>query len=141
MTLKTQVNDASVFNFLNAVEPDRRREDGITLLDIFAQATGWRPKMWGSSIVGFGTYDYTYKTGSSGTWMATGFSPRKASLSIYIMPGYQDYSEILSRLGKHKTGKSCLYVNKLTDIDTDVLTKLIQTGVKDLGGIWPVGPG
>ena len=141
MSPKTKPNDADVKAFLEASEPERRRLDGLALLDIFDRATAWQPKMWGSSIIGYGTYDYTYKTGNSGTWMATGFSPRKSALSIYIMPGYQNYSDILGRLGKHKIGKSCLYVNKLADIDEAVLIELIQTGIKDLANIWPVSAG
>ena len=94
--------------------------------------------MWGPSIVGYGRYDYTYPTGHSGSFLATGYSPRKAALSIYILPGYTDYRSILSRLGKHKTGKSCLYINKLADVDLDVLSELIRAGLKDLATHWPV---
>jgi len=95
--------------------------------------------MWGS-IVGYGLYNYTYNTGHSGTSVATGFSPRARAHSIYIMPGYQDYGPIMARLGKHRTGKSCLYVNKLADIDLDVLRELVAAGVRDLNGFWPVEP-
>jgi len=96
--------------------------------------------MWGDSIVGFGQYHYRYATGREGDFLATGFSPRKSNLSIYIMPGYGDFSDILNDLGKHKLGKSCLYVNKLADIDLDVLQKLIAAGIKRLDEIWPVTP-
>ena len=96
--------------------------------------------MWGPSIIGYGRYHYRYKSGREGDFLATGFSPRKANLSIYIMPGYQDYSEILNRLGKHKLGKSCLYVNKLADIDLEVLAELIRAGLQDLDRVWPVQP-
>lgn len=132
--------DPSVCDFLGAVKHPVRRSDGLTLLDLFAQTTGFKARMWGPSIVGFGRYHYRYETGREGDSCATGFSPRISNLSIYIMPGYQDYSEILGRLGKHKLGKSCLYVNKLADIDTGVLQELIRAGLKDLNGIWPVHP-
>jgi hypothetical protein len=89
--------------------------------------------MWGPTMVGYGQYHYRYATGREGDFLATGFSPRKANLSIYIMPGYRDYGAILKRLGKHKTGKSCLYINKLADVDAGVLEELIRAGLKDLG--------
>ena len=92
----------------------------------------------GTSIIGFGQYHYIYDSGREGDCCATGFSPRKANLSIYVMPGYNDYSEILSRLGKYKMGKACLYVNKLADIDIDVLAELIRVGLRDLDAKWPV---
>ena len=96
--------------------------------------------MWGNSIVGFGQYHYRYATGREGDFLATGFSPRKSNLSIYIMPGYGDFSDILKNLGKHKLGKSCLYVNKLSDIDLDILAQLIAAGIERLDQIWPVRP-
>lgn len=96
--------------------------------------------MWGPSIIGYGKYDYRYKSGREGAFLATGFAPRKAAFSIYIMPGYTDFGDILSRLGKHRTGKSCLYVNKLSDIDPDILAELIRAGLDDLATRWPVRP-
>jgi hypothetical protein len=96
--------------------------------------------MWGPTIIGYGQYHYTYGSGRAGEFLATGFSPRKANLSIYILPGYADFGAILSRLGKHTIGKSCLYVNKLADIDLDVLEELIRAGLDDLGTRWPVLP-
>ncbi|WP_424942168.1 DUF1801 domain-containing protein [Aliiroseovarius crassostreae] len=137
---KTQPTDASVDAFLNAVEPARRREDGLVLLDLFKRVTGFKPVMWGPSIVGFGRYHYRYKTGREGDFLATGFSPRKSALSLYIMPGYQDYGTLLTRLGKHKTGASCLYINTLADVDLSVLEELIRQGLADLNKIWPVQP-
>jgi hypothetical protein len=110
------------------------------LVDLFSKVTGYAPKMWGDSIVGFGQYHYRYATGREGDFLATGFSPRKSNLSIYIMPGYGDFSDILKNLGKHKLGKSCLYVNKLADIDLDVLAQLITAGLERLDQIWPVRP-
>ena len=94
--------------------------------------------MWGPTIIGYGEYHYTYDSGREGDFLATGFSPRKANMVLYIMPGYQEFGEILERLGKHRTGKSCLYVNKLADIDLNVLSELIRTGLRDLDRIWPV---
>lgn len=137
-TNKTQPTDQTPADFIASVEPARRREDGLALLSFFHAVTGFDPVMWGPSIIGFGRYHYVYKTGREGDFLATGFSPRKASLSLYIMPGYQNYGSILARLGKHKLGRSCLYVNKLADIDMDVLAELIRAGLKDLDAIWPV---
>ncbi|MDJ0630858.1 MAG: DUF1801 domain-containing protein [Rhodobacter sp.] len=137
---KTKPTGADVHDFLNAVEPERRRIDGLRLDEIFRDVTGWAPVMWGPSIVGYGRYHYVYKTGREGDFLATGFSPRKAALSIYIMPGYANFGGILDRLGKHKSGRSCLYVNKLADIDEDVLRELIRAGLRDLAGYWPVKP-
>lgn len=96
--------------------------------------------LWNGGMLGYGRYDYTYETGRTGTWFATGFAPRKAKLSIYIMPGYTDFGPILDRLGKHKKGKSCLYLNKLEDADLDVLAELIRAGLSDLATRWPVHP-
>ncbi|MBT2129732.1 DUF1801 domain-containing protein [Aliiroseovarius lamellibrachiae] len=137
---KTQPTGASVVDFIAAVTPERRRKDAETLNALFQHITGFNPQLWGPSIIGYGRYHYRYETGREGDFLATGFSPRKAALSIYIMPGYQDYRDTLARLGKHKTGVSCLYINKLDDIDLDVLAKLIQTGLADLDKIWPVHP-
>lgn len=137
---KTQPTTVDVDAFLSAVEPERRREDGQALNALFKRVTGWAPVMWGPSMIGYGSYHYRYDSGREGESLATGFSPRKANLSIYIMPGYADYSAILERLGKHKTGKSCLYVNRLSDVDLDVLGELIQAGLDDLGRKWPVRP-
>ena len=137
---KTRLTEQDPVAFIASVEPEKRRRDGATLLDFFHDITGYAPKMWGASMVGYGRYHYIYESGREGDFLATGFSPRKASLSIYIMPGYQDYSEILGRLGKHKLGKSCLYINKLTDVNMDVLAELIRAGLRDLDNIWAVHP-
>ena len=137
---KTQPEATDPKTFLARVPSERRREDGARLLDFFQYVTGFAPVMWGTSIIGFGRYDYVYDSGREGSFLATGFSPRKAATSIYVMPGYQDYSEILNRLGKHKIGKSCLYVTKLSDIDIDVLAELVRAGLKDLGRKWTVHP-
>lgn len=122
---KTQPTEASVEDFLDAVEPEPRRDDAKAVCTMMERLSGHPPKLWGPSIVGFGSYHYKYASGREGDFLLTGFSPRKSALTLYIMDGYQDRSEILSRLGKHKTGKSCLYVNRLADIDLQVLEELI----------------
>ena len=137
---KTQPTDADVSAFLNGVEPERRRGDALRLDRIFREATGFGPVMWGPSIVGYGRYHYVYKSGRQGDFLATGFSPRKAALSVYIMPSYGAFGDIMARLGKHKTGKSCLYINKLADIDENALRELIGAGLRDLARHWPVQP-
>ena len=128
--LKTKKNDASVLDFLNAVENEQRRTDALRVDAIMRELTGEEPKMWGTSIVGYGDYHYTYASGREGDWMQVGFSPRKASLSLYIMSGFKGHDDILSRLGKFKTGKGCLYVNKLADVDESVLRELITASLK-----------
>ncbi|MEM8980575.1 MAG: DUF1801 domain-containing protein [Pseudomonadota bacterium] len=135
-----QTKSLSPRDFLESVPNACRREDAFQLLDLFQRVTGYEAKMWGGSIVGFGRYDYTYDTGHSGACHATGFSPRAGKMSIYIMPGYNDYGSILDRLGPHKMGKACLYVGRLNKIDLDVLAELIEVGVRDLNKIWPVHP-
>ena len=125
-TLKTQVNDASVMAFIERIEHKKRKEDAIRLLDIFQSATGETPKMWGDSIIGYGQYHYKYASGQEGDWMKTGFSPRKQSLSIYLMQGIEQETDLIARLGKHKLGKGCLYINKLEDVDLEVLSTLIK---------------
>jgi len=138
---KTQVTDQNVDDFIAAVAHPTRRSDARQLNDLFCTITGWQPRMWGPSIIGYGQYHYTYDSGREGDFLATGFSPRKANLSIYILPGYTDFGAILARLGKHKIGKSCLSINKLADIDMGVLEDLIRAGLDDLGKRWPVTSG
>ncbi|GAB5438779.1 DUF1801 domain-containing protein [Falsiruegeria mediterranea] len=137
---KTQPTDADVAKYLAGVLPASKAADAVRLDQMFRQITGFQPVMWGEAIVGYGRYHYRYKSGREGDFLATGFAPRKAALSIYIMPGYADFGDILARLGKHKIGKSCLYVNKLADIDLDVLGELIRAGLRDLATHWPVEP-
>ena len=137
---KTQPTEHSVAGFLAGVEHPVRRADAQALDALFRAVTGFNPVMWGDSIIGYGRYHFTYKSGREGGFLATGFSPRKSSLSIYIMPGYGKFQGLLDRLGKHKTGRACLYVNKLADIDTDVLAELIRAGLRDLARHWPVEP-
>ena len=127
--LKTQKNDASVEDFLNAVANEKRREDSFVVNGLMKEVTGEQPAMWGDSIVGFGTYRYKYASGREGEWPVTGFSPRKQSLTLYIMDGFEEYDSLLENLGKYKTGKSCLYINKLEDVDLPILRKLITQSV------------
>lgn len=119
---------------------EKRRGEAERLLAIFGEVTGWEPRLWGPSMVGFGRYEYRYESGHSGESFATGFSPRKAELSIYILPGYADFGPILARLGPHKLGKSCLYVRRLDAVDEGVLRELIRAGLADLGKRWPIHP-
>jgi hypothetical protein len=132
VALKTHKNAASVTAFINSVDNDSLKKDSNRLLRLFKKVTGLKPKMWGPSIVGFGEYTYYRANGDEGTFMATGFSPRKSGPTIYIMPGYKEYGDLLANLGKHKLGKSCLYLKSLDDIDVSVLEKLIKTSLKDL---------
>jgi hypothetical protein len=127
--LKTQVNDASAEEFLNAIEDEQKRADCFAISKMMQQATKAKPKMWGSSIVGFGAYRYVYASGRTGDWPLVGFSPRKGNITLYIMAGFEQYNELMSKLGKHKTGKSCLYINKLADVDKGALKELIAKSV------------
>jgi hypothetical protein len=127
--LKTKVNEKSVLAFLDNVGEEKKRADSHIILDLMQDITGEQPKMWGDSIVGFGSYHYKYKSGREGDWFLTGFSPRKQSLTLYIMAGFDQYQELLDKLGKYKTGKSCLYVNKIEDVDLNVLRELIKQSV------------
>lgn len=128
--LKTKVTDESVAAFLAKVEDPARRADCEAVLAMMQHATGCAPKMWGASIVGFGKYAYKYASGRTGEWPVTGFSPRKNDLTLYIMPGFTRYDALMKRLGKHKTGKSCLYLKRLADVDTTVLEELITASVE-----------
>ena len=127
---KTQKTGASVENFINSVEIKRRREDGFALLEIMKDVTGEEAEMWGPSIIGFGDYHYKYESGREGDIFLAGFSPRKQSLSLYIMAGFEEYDSLLSSLGKHRKGASCLYINKLADVDMNVLRELIEKSVE-----------
>jgi len=128
--LKTKPNKASVKKFLNSVKDEKRRDDCFQVLEIMKKITKEEPIMWGPSIVGFGSYHYKYESGREGDMCITGFSPRKQNLTIYILPGFKRYSELMKKLGKHKTGSSCLYINKLEDVDLKVLIQLITESVK-----------
>ena len=130
--VKTTQNEADVSAFLDAVENPRRRADARQVLDLIQGVTGEPPKMWGTSIVGFGSFHYRYASGREGDWPVVGFSPRKQNLVIYIMPGFSDYGEILGKLGKFRTGKSCLYVNKLDDLNIGLLEQLVRESVEEM---------
>jgi len=127
---KTQKTRASVAAFINSIADETRRKDCRTVLKLMKAATGAPPRMWGPSIVGFGDLRYKYDSGREGDWFLTGFSPRKDSLTLYLVPGLQAHGARLRVLGKHKTGKSCLYIKQLSDVDPTVLTQLIADGVK-----------
>ena len=130
--LKTQKNNASVEDFLNSVEDEKKRADSFAILELMREVTGDEPAMWGTSIIGFGSYHYTYASGREGDWMLVGFSPRKRNLTLYIMSGFDQYDTLLAQLGKYKTGKSCLYVNKLEDVDMSVLRELVKQSVEHM---------
>ena len=130
--LKTQPNDRSVEQFLQAIENDQKRQDSREIVALMAQVTGETAQMWGDSIVGFGRYRYRYASGREGEWPLVGFSPRKQNLTLYIMAGFDHYDELLERLGKYSTGKSCLYVKKLEDVDRAVLEALVRASVEHM---------
>ena len=137
MANKTQENDADVAAFLDSIEHPVRRADAKVMLEMMGRVTGLPAKMWGAAIVGFGSYHYKYESGREGDNLRVGFSPRKSNLAVYIMPGYTDFSEILARLGKHKKGKSCLNINKLADVDMEVLEELVRAGFADIEAKYP----
>ena len=126
--LKTRLTRASVEKFLEGIKDEKKRQDCYQLLKIMKKATKAEPKMWGTSIIGFGDYHYVYASGREGDWFITGFSPRVQNLTLYTMGGFD--RDVLKRLGKYKTGKGCLYINKLEDVDTKVLDELITKSVK-----------
>ena len=127
--VKTRKTDASVIEFLESVPNERRRQDGFAVLELMREVTGEEPVMWGSSIVGFGSYCYKYASGRQGEWPLVAFSPRKQSLTLYIMDGFDGYDSLLDGLGKHRTGKACLYINKLEDVDEGPLRELVTQSV------------
>jgi hypothetical protein len=130
--LKTKLNDRSVEAFLNSVADEKKRQDCLIILELMKQVTNAVPKMWGDSIVGFGNYHYKYQSGREGEWFLTGFSPRKQNLTLYIMAGFDRYDALLEKLGKFKTGKSCLYIKKIEDIDLPTLRELVEQSVEHL---------
>lgn len=119
-------------DFLNTVSDERKREDSFSILEMMGDVTGSKPEMWGDSIIGFGSYRYKYASGREGEWFLTGFSPRKQNLTLYIMSGFDEYDELLGKLGKYSTGKSCLYIKKLEDVDQDVLRELVRKSVEHM---------
>ena len=130
--LKTKVNDADVEGFLNTVEDDQKREDCFEILKLMKSVTKEKPKMWGSSIVGFGSYHYKGASGREGDWMLTGFSPRKQNLTLYIIGGFDLHKDLLKKLGNYKTSVGCLYIKKLDDVDRKVLKELVSESVKKM---------
>lgn len=129
---------AAIRDFLAGVAPPERQAEARQLVRIFGEITGFAPRLHPGGIIGFGSYAYRYDSGHSGTSLATGFSPRKAELSLYIMPAYADFAPILARLGRHRTGKACLYLRRLSDADEGVLRELIAAGLAELKTRWPV---
>ncbi|RYL92624.1 DUF1801 domain-containing protein [Sporolactobacillus sp. Y61] len=134
---KTKENDRSVTEFIEQVENPGRREDAWKLLNIYTQTTGYPAKMWGPSIIGFGSYHYKYASGHEGDAPLAGFSPRKAKISLYFATGDAERAPLLEKLGKHKAGKACVYVNRLSDINTDILKKLITQSMAFLKKTYP----
>lgn len=128
--LITKKNEASVVDFLNAINDVETRKDCFAILEIMKQATKAEPKMWGTSIVGFGEYHYKYASGRENDWFLAGFSPRKQNMTLYIMSGFERYNDLLKKLGKHSTGVSCLYIKRLADVDRQVLKELVNESVK-----------
>jgi hypothetical protein len=135
--LKTQPSDDDVDAFLDAIADEQKRSDAHELRRMMAEVTGDDGAMWGTAMVGFGTYHYRYASGREGDWFQVGFSPRARAHSIYIMAGFDGYDQLLDRLGKHSTGKACLYVKRLDDIDRDVLRALIEASVEHIRAAHP----
>ncbi len=128
--LKTKLNDASVEDFLNTIEDEQKRRDCFEIMKIMKQAAKAEPKMWGSSIVGFGSYHYKGASGREGDWMLTGFSPRKQNITLYIMGGFDGHQDLMKKLGRHSIGKACLYIKRLEDVDAKTLKELVGASVK-----------
>lgn len=135
--LKTKVNKASVAGFLSGIADKQKRADCKAIAKMMRDATGKRAKMWGTAIVGYDKYDYKYASGRSGTFMITGFSPRAQNIAVYIMPGFKKFAGLMNKLGKHKTGKSCLYIKRLDDVDQKVLFRLIKESVNEMRRKYP----
>lgn len=129
---KTKPTNQSVEDYLQDVEHDRKREDSFKILALMKEVTGEEPQMWGSSLIGFGKYHYKYESGREGDFFLTGFAPRKQNLTLYIMSGFAEYDDLLGKLGKYKTGKACLYINKLADVDEAILRKLVAKSVEHM---------
>ncbi len=134
---KTVETDQSVEQFLNQIPDEKKRADSFTVLELMKQVTGLEPKMWGDSMVGFGRYHYKYASGREGDYFQVGFSPRKQNLTLYIMAGFEAYEDLLKNLGRFKTGKSCLYISKIEDIDLAVLRKLVEQSVEHMRKAYP----
>jgi hypothetical protein len=129
--LKTKPTDASVDDFIKDIADERKRQDSRTILDLMKEVSGYEPRMWGDSIIGFGVEHYKYTSGREGDWPVIGFSPRKQNLTLYLMYGFEKHSDLLEKLGKHKIGKACLYINKLSDIDMPTLKQLVERSLSE----------
>jgi hypothetical protein len=130
--LKTKPNNADVEAFLNTIEDNQKKADSLDIVELMQEESGFVPRMWGDSIIGFGSYHYKYASGREGDWFLCGFSPRKQALTLYIMAGFEQYEDLLKSLGKFKTGKSCLYVKKLEDVNREVLRELVKLSVEHM---------
>lgn len=130
--LKTKLTDASVNDFLDSLKDEQVRQDCWAITEIMRKATNAEPKMWGSSIVGFGSYHYKYASGREGDWMQTAFSPRKQNITLYLSSGFEGRDELLAQLGKHSCGKGCVYIKRLSDVHLPTLKKLVKASVKHL---------
>jgi len=130
--LKTQPNEKDVIAYLNSIENEKKRQDSLAIMALMQRVTGEKPVMWGNSIIGFGSYHYKYASGREGDWFLTGFAPRKQNLTLYVMSGFELYDELLEKLGKYKIGKSCLYINKLEDVDQDILRELVKQSAEHI---------
>jgi len=135
---KTQATGASVEDYIASITKDDRRADIQIIHDMMVDVSGWEPKMWGASIVGFGDYHYKYDSGREGDFFRIGYSSRAQNITIYIMPGYQDFDDELARLGKYKMGKSCLYIKRLSDVDQDVLREMMGKGLSLMADKYPI---
>lgn len=131
-TLKTSKNKSSVRSFIAGIENDQRKKDCKQVVEIMKEITGEKPAMWGDSIIGFGEHEYTNTQGTA-SWMRVGVSPRKQSLTVYIMTGFEPHEKLMAKLGKYKTGRSCLYIKKMEDVDEKVLRKLIKSSYENIG--------
>jgi len=134
---KTQITKASVEGFLNKVPDDKKKADSYTVLEMMKRLSGKDPQMWGPSLVGFGSYHYKYESGREGDFFRVGFSPRKQALTVYIMPGFERFTELMDKLGKYKTGKSCLYIKKLEDVEMPVLEELVVKSLEYMAEKYP----
>jgi len=134
---KTKPTKISVANFLNGIEDEKKRRDAKAIDKLFREISGEKPKMWGPSIIGYGNYHYRYDSGREGDMARLGFSPRKQNLTLYFMSGFERYEVLLKALGKHKLGKSCLYIKRLEDIDFDVLRRLVQEDWDEMNKMYP----
>ena len=133
-TNKTAPTEQDPRAFIEGLDDERRKEEALELLELFEERTGEKPVMWGDAIIGFGSYDYIYASGRSGTWMLTGFSPRKQQMTLYVMTGFEEYPERLEALGPHSLGKSCLYLKRLDAVDKDVLGEIISDSYRAMDG-------